>query len=350
MQNLMKKATVYGCTFLAIALFAIVYFSMVKTIEISGVAQDDVQLAQGSEQETGDLVLQNMLSFDTTMVNTDYLTIPLDAQVMPDDITIENHYMDSELYIFIDKTDKLFYRSHPLSGYKDNILEGSYEETEKGLALKFVMNGIYEYKTVLENNALYVTSYAPHELYDKIVVIDPARGGSDLGAASEGLYEKDIALSITKKLKEMLDADGTVKVYYTRMDDVNPKEELRVNLPNKIRADAYIRIEVDNVNDNSVYGVTALYNDEYFIPGFGNVEIADIMESSVVTAVKGKALGIYKSKENDYTLLHSTVPSTTIKVGCISNKQEAILLGRNDYIEKIAQGIFNGILKMYESE
>lgn len=348
METLMRKTTIYGCAFLAVALFAIVYFSMTKTIEISGVAQDDVQLSQGSTQEGTDLVLQNMLSFESGTEYTDYLTIPLDENVKPDDITIENHYMDSEFYIIIDEIDKSFYKTHPLTGNRANIIEGSYEETARGLSLKFVMNGIYEFKTVLENNTLYVTCYSPHELYDKIVVIDPAHGGQDFGASSEELYEKDIVLEITKNLKKKLDHNGTIKVYYTRMDDVNPKEELRVNLPNKIRADAYIRIEVDNVNDNAVYGITTLYNDEYFIPGFGNVELADIMESSVVTAVKGKALGIYKSKDNDYTLLHSTVPSTTIKVGCISNKQEAILLSREDYIEKISQGIFDGIMKMYE--
>lgn len=344
----MRKTTVFGCVFGAIALLAIVWFGMTKTIEISDVAQDDVQLSSASDAVGDDLVMLNMLSFDTSMEYTDYLTIPLDPNVLPDDITIENHYMDSEFYIIIRDTDKAFYKTHALSGNKDNILEGTYEETKDGLSLKFVMNGIYEFKTVLENNSLYVTCYSPRELYDKIVVIDPARGGLDTGATTEELAEKDITLAITKKVKELFDSDGSVKVYYTRMDDVNPKEELRVNLPNKIRADAYIRIEVDNVNDSAVYGVTALYNDEYFIPGFGNVELADLMESEVVTAVKGKALGIYKSKNNDYTLLHSTVPSTTIRVGCISNIQEAILLGRDDYIAKISQGIYDGVIKMYE--
>ena len=42
------------------------------------------------------------------------------------------------------------------------------------------------------------------------------------------------------------------------------------------------------------------------------------------------------------------MPSAAVKVGCITNKQEAVLLGRQDYREKIALGIFNGILKAYE--
>ena len=37
-----------------------------------------------------------------------------------------------------------------------------------------------------------------------------------------------------------------------------------------------------------------------------------------------------------------------MKVGCLTNKQEAILLGREDYQEKIADGICNAILAVYE--
>ena len=38
-----------------------------------------------------------------------------------------------------------------------------------------------------------------------------------------------------------------------------------------------------------------------------------------------------------------------MKVGCLSNKQEAILLQREEYQEKIADGIYNAIVKAYGS-
>ncbi|MDE7048898.1 MAG: N-acetylmuramoyl-L-alanine amidase, partial [Lachnospiraceae bacterium] len=141
-----------------------------------------------------------------------------------------------------------------------------------------------------------------------------------------------------------------IKVYYTRMDDSNPGEEDRVRLANETRADMYIRIQVDANEDSSVYGATTIYNEDYFIPGFGSVELADILEREVVTSIKGKALGLTGAEEEDYAVRSITVPAAAVKVGCLTNKQEAILLGREEYQDKIADGICNAVQKVYEDK
>ncbi len=356
MDILLKRTARYSFIFLAVAMIAIVYFGMTKVIEISGIAQDDMN---GSTQREDAVVaneMQNTLIFDTSSEYTDYLGIPLPSNVSAEDVSIENHYMDHQLYIRVKCEDTEFYRSNALTGNRDCIKEGSFEETEEGVDLKFSVDNVYEYKTVLENNGLYISFYSPRELFDRIIVIDPGCGGNDTGVSNriaspdnkseEDLYEKDINLKVAKRLKELLDS-SQIKAYYTRMDDVNPSIDSRVELGNSIRADAYIRIEVDKKDDSSLYGVTCKYNDEYFIPGFGNVQLADIIEKNVVTAVKGRALGLFSYGQDDRTLIRSTIPSCTVLVGCISNKQEAILLSRDDYIDKIAQGIFDGINAMY---
>ena len=56
-----------------------------------------------------------------------------------------------------------------------------------------------------KNNNLYVSFLSPKEVYDKIVVIDPACGGGNDGLVVEGIREKDITLEIAQKLKEKLD-------------------------------------------------------------------------------------------------------------------------------------------------
>ena len=132
------------------------------------------------------------------------------------------------------------------------------------------------------------------------------------------------------------------------MDDVNPTQEERVKLANETRADMYIRIQVDADEDSSVYGTTVVYNRDYFIPGFGNVELADLLEREVVTSIKGKALGLEEAETQEYTLNNVKIPGACVKTGYITNMQEAILLGRDDYQEKIASGIYNAIIKVYE--
>ncbi len=307
------------------------------------------------------------LIFDVENAGTSYMRVPLPEKCKVDDLAIENYYMNQELCILVRGAGPDFYAINAISGNLDSVEKGICEPYEGGVKLRFSVSGIFEYHTILENNDLYVSFLSPREIYDKIVVIDPSCGGSNKGNLSKNsnkensnkensdkesgeteLAEKDINLRIAQKLKEKLDKTD-IKVYYTRMDDANPAEEDRAGLANGTKADMYIRIQVDAKDDSSVYGATAVYNDDYFIPGFGNVELADVLEREVVTSIKGKALGLEPAGEQDYAIRNITIPAAAVKVGCITNRQEAGLLSREEYQDKIAEGICNAILKVYEN-
>ncbi|MCI8614998.1 MAG: hypothetical protein HFJ01_07840 [Lachnospiraceae bacterium] len=303
----------------------------------------------GEEEDRGEKLI-----FGTGDSNSTYMRIPLPEECKAEDIVIENYYMNQELCILVGTADADFYEANAISGNLDMVKKGLCEAAnegtdEKGVKLRFSLTGIFEYHTILENHDLYVNFLSPREMYDKIVVIDPYGGGSNAGNEGNGLSEKDITLQVAKKIKEKLD-ESDIKVYYTRMDDSNPGEEDRVRLANETRADMYIRIQVDANEDSSVYGATTIYNEDYFIPGFGSVELADILEREVVTSIKGKALGLTGAEEEDYAVRSITVPAAAVKVGCLTNKQEAILLGREEYQDKIADGICNAVQKVYEDK
>lgn len=344
--NLMKNAAIGSVIFTIAAMGIILYLSAGKVITISDVAQDEVQrtnsFAEGEEESDAQI-----LTFVLGESNTSYLRIPLPQECKAEDIVIENHYMDQELCVLIGNAESDFYDENAISGNRGMIKQGNYEAIKNGVKLRFQLTGIFEYRTILENSDLYISFLSPREMYDKIVVIDPACGGMNTGYEADGLLEKDINLQIAQKLKEKLDKTD-IKAYYTRMDDVNPEEEARVELANETKADMYIRIQVDANEDSSIYGTTAMYNGDYFIPGFGSVELADVLEREVVTSIKGKALGLSEAQAQEYALRHITIPAAAIKVGCITNKQEAILLGREEYYEKIATGIYNAIISVYD--
>ncbi len=347
-DKLMKNTALYSAGFFTIAMCSIFFIGANKEIKISHVSQDEV-IADTPIENSSDTpqIPDNLITFDEEITNTEYLCIPLPENIEAENITIENHYMDRELCIVLSDVDSGYYRTHSLGGNHKDIVDGSFENKGRDCILCLNTKGIFEYKTILEDNELYVSFITPGELYEKIVVIDPSHGGNDAGAKANEFSEKDIVLEVTKKLKEKLDATD-IKTYYTRMDDVNPAEESRIALANETKADMYIRIEVSNNADTSIYGVECEYNDEFFIPGFGSVELSDNMETEVVTAIKGKALGLVKAPSQSTTLRKATVPATTLKVGCITNKQEAALLGREDYVDRIAEGIYNGIVKSLE--
>lgn len=78
------------------------------------------------------------------------------------------------------------------------------------------------------------------------------------------------------------------------------------------------------------------------------MELAKLLEEEVVSSIKGKGLGLEKAPEDEDFLRQITVPAATLKAGYATNKQEAALLVREEYQEKIAAGIYNAILKAYE--
>ena len=341
-SDLMKKAALFSILFFAASMGIMAGLSVKKGAEQHREEQRGRQ-EEAAREEDG----IRSLTFVVGQADTSYLRIPVPEGCETGDIAVENHYMDRELYILVRGAGEDFYMENAISGNREMITRGTCEPDEEGIKLKFQLTGMFEYRTILENNDLYISFLSPKEVYDRIVVIDPACGGMNAGHEQDGIKEKDISLQIAAKLKEKLD-ETDIKVYYTRMDDANPGEEIRAELANDAKADMYIRIQADAREDSSEYGITAVYNGDFFIPGFGSIELADCLEKEVVTSVSGKALGLCEANAQEYALRHVMVPAAAVKVGCITNRQEAALLVREEYQDRIAQGIYNAIIKVLE--
>lgn len=346
-QKLMKRTAFFCLIFFLVSMGAICYLSSGKVIVIDDVAQDEVKEAAVVQETTQESGAERKLTFQLGEADTSYLRIPIPAGCRAAEIAVENYYMNKEIRIFVPRAEEEFYVENFISGNREAVIEGTFDIAEEGIVLNFQLTGIYECRTILENENLYISFQAPKEMYDKIVVIDPAYGGMDSGGNVDELKGKDITLQIARKLKEKLD-ESDIKAYYTRMDDTNPAREDRIRFANEVKADMFIRIEINSSEDTSVYGTETIYNGDYFIPGFGNIELSDCLEREVVTAIKGKALGLIEAENEDYELLEATIPAATVRVGYLSNAQEAILLGREEYADKIADGIYNAIIKAYE--
>lgn len=357
--QLMKKTAVCTVLFAVCALVAIFYYCA-KEVEI--VVEDSQEnIVQSTEtaikeepyNKSEELQNQNSIIFEDNDQEMGYFCVPLKDSVRAENVTIENHYMDKELWIRIKQEAERgsfddFYRKQGVYGNRDAVLEGYFEDGADTFLLKFKLADIYEYHSIFEDSKLYIEFVSPKEVYDRIVVIDPAYGGDVTGAVLGKLEGKKITLEVARALKDKLD-ETDIKVYYTRMDDSAPSDENRIDLINAVKADMLIRIEVNEDKDTKVYGTEAVYNSKFFIPGFGSVELADLLEKEVVTAISGKANGLLASTSEDTVIEKAVVPAASIRVGYVSNGQEAILLGREDYINKIADGIYKAILRAYEN-
>ena len=360
-NRLMLRMAVYCLVFVVTAMGAMLYYSANKIIVVADVPQDVVVQSQSQSQPRPQMpdhdtqlpiaVDKNHINIDRSSHNTSYFCIPLPESVRAEEVTVENHYMDRELWVSIEPKTmgglEQFYENGSVYGNCENVLDGHFDVEKERICLRFGLTDVYEYHSIFENNTLYVDFMAPKEAYDKIIVIDPAYGMEDAGVAIEGINAKEITLEIAKALKTKLD-ETDIKVYYTRMDDNDPDAESRVQLAAATKADMLIRIEVSGAQDSKLYGTEAVYNSRFFIPGFGSIELADLLEREVVTAISGKANGLLEAGEGDAVICDATVPAAAIKVGYLTNGQEAILLQREDYIQRIAEGIYRAIIKSYE--
>lgn len=350
-NQLMIRMAIYCFVFVATAMSIMLYYSANKTIVVTDVAQDDMVQAVEHTEAWPASMDKSRINIDRDSQNTSYFCIPLPETVRAEEVTVENHYMDRELWISIEPREMkgldTFYERNSVYGNSESVLEGHFDVENKRVSLQFKLTDVYEYHSIFEDNTLYVEFMAPKEAYDKIIVIDPAYGLDDTGVSIETVSAKDITLEIAKALKAKLD-ETDIKVYYTRMDDSNPNAENRVSLASATKADMLIRLEVSGAQNSKEYGTEAVYNSRFFIPGFGSIELADLLEREVVTAISGKANGLLEAAEDDTVICDATVPAAAIKVGYLTNGQEAILLQREDYIQRIAEGVYQAVIKAYE--
>ena len=70
----------------------------------------------------------------------------------------------------------------------------------------------------------------------------------------------------------------------------------------------------------------------------------------MTVSVSGKAQGLLEEPDPNSVLYQLTIPAATIQVGYLSNAQEARLLSREDYIRRIADGIYQSIMTVYEMQ
>lgn len=187
------------------------------------------------------------------------------------------------------------------------------------------------------------------EQYDFIVLVNAAHGGDNKGNVVNELQEKKITLEVGKEL-EKVGEDSEIGIFLIRQEDIDISNESRAELIEAVEPDLVVDLHVnaDAANERT-QGTSVVYNEFFYRPGMTNARAADIIERNLVTEIQGKALGIFGDSQNKYPLLGMVrVPAVSVEMGYLTNKQEADLLKKDNYQEKIALGIFEGIQEIRE--
>ncbi len=186
------------------------------------------------------------------------------------------------------------------------------------------------------------------ELVGKVIYLDPGHGGTDPGAIYKDIYEKDITLSICKKLKELLENDGAI-VYMTRYDDYDLSDSTynrkyrdlnnRVKVINESMADLYISIHLNSIESTTWRGAQVFYDDI----NKENKILAKIIQTNL-----NKERDI---KEISKILMNRKikVPGVLIEAGFLSNSNDRYLLKNFEYQYKLSKKIRDSIIKYFYS-
>ncbi len=343
-QKLLKKTTIYCFVFFVIAMVGMFYFDAKKVIVI---ANSDEGVTKPDSEMTENLQTQYQLLMQNDTSNAKQITIPLENAILAEDVQIQNHYIDNELWIGINGATAEFYSQEYIVGDLENVQYGGYDMVGDILWIKLAMKDTFEFESTMNNGKLTIKVQKPTEVYDKIIILDAGHGGKDKGDSEGRVSEKKLTLDVLLILQEKF-KESDIKVYYTRTDDTQVDNEKRIQLANSVGADMLISLHTAYSEDSSLHGVTTIYNGNYFIQDFGSIQLSDILEQSVAQTTGANANGLQDATEDDFLVKEAKVPAAQINIGYLSNEEERKLLQDEEYQQLIADGIYYAIMEIYE--
>lgn len=259
-------------------------------------------------------------------------------------------------------------------------------DSDYRLVLDFAAGSGAASATYTTSSAATTTAVTASRKY--IVVVDAGHGGKDPGCIGKGgTREKDIVLSVAKKLKNKLDANG-FKTYLTRGNDTYLKLAERAAIAERRKADLFISLHA-NANPSrkmkgfSIYTLSEKASDEEAkklaeaenaadkigVEGFTQFEeniriaLSSLQQHAVAEMSEEYANGCAKSfkradveqqpgpdvRHAPFAVLRSTVPGALLELGHLSNASEEKLLKSGKHQDKLVNAIVRSV-KNYNFE
>ena len=186
-------------------------------------------------------------------------------------------------------------------------------------------------------------------LRGKVIVVDPGHGGSNPGAVANNTRETDNNLAVSKKLRDKLTSAGA-KVIMTRETDRTVAAEgsslgqelaARVDIAEANNADIFVSIHSNSNPNPSIYGAMTFY------PSGKSSQLALEVQNGIIKETGAVDKGT--SSATFYVLRNTSMPSILVEMGFVTNAAEARKLQEDSYRNKIAQGIFDGVVSYFNN-
>lgn len=186
-----------------------------------------------------------------------------------------------------------------------------------------------------------------------VIALDAGHGGDDPGKIGiNGALEKDINLAVVKKVKALLEERNVAaEVILTREDegglysaaDSNKKIadlNKRCRIIEENKADFVVSVHQNSYNDGAVFGAQVFY----YKSSEEGKKLAEAIQDSFNGTISSQKKRAAKANGDYYMLLHVSCPIVIAECGFLSNWEEAEKLKTDEYQDRVAEAICQGIV------
>ncbi len=263
------------------------------------------------------------------------LVIPLPETPDENVLMTDSHYSRHEILLILPGEYSESLKTGTLTGTGE-IQEVLLSRQEGFTRLRICLDGIYEPVCSVEQGRVVLTLEKPRIRYDRIVVLDVSENGAGSTGQSD---QQEHIMDVWERIRAALEKEG-VRVYGIQAEDGLTAEE-RAAFANDLGADMLIAVRTDRADGAGAGSWKILYNSAYFIPYFGNGQLAVLLEQHL--AGTGTGGSIAQASPEESLLGNAQVPAAVIVLADGGDP----LLSDEAYRESLSEEIAGAVMEAY---
>jgi len=217
----------------------------------------------------------------------------------------------------------------------------------------------------------------------RTVVIDPGHGGEAIGTQGvKGTLEKEITLSVARRLRTLIESRLGLKVFLTREDDRTMELDDRSAFANNHKADVFLSIHANSAVRPAMKGAEVYYltvergdaearkkaeENATTLPALGggnraidlilwetaqaryleqSATLAGLIEQALRPRIEMSPRAVQQAPFR--VLVGANMPAALVEIGYLSNADQETQLATASYQDQVAQALLDALIKFRE--